>query len=126
MPEKNYRETSRRGGMLWLLQRVSAVVIFVLLMIHYVTYHFIGDGTITYDRIVAKMASPWFNLTQILFLATALFHGLNGVWMVTEDYIHQRGLRLMLAAILLLLGLLLLYGGTSTVLNAGYPGRVSQ
>jgi len=119
MPEKNYNETSRRGATLWLLQRISAVVIFVLLIIHYVTYHFIGDGTITYQQISAKMASPWFNLTQILFLVCGVFHGLNGVWMVAEDYFHSRLTRLLLVSILLLLGMLLLFVGIATVMKVG-------
>jgi len=119
MPEKDFHETSRRGGNLWLLQRISAVVIFILLLIHYVTYHFIGDGTITYQQVSAKMASPWFNLTQVLFLFTGIFHGLNGIWMVAEDYVHGRFYRLVLLSILLLLGLVLLFVGTTTVLKVG-------
>ena len=121
MTEKTYQESSRRGGMLWLLQRISAVVIFILLMVHFVTYHFIGGGNVVYEQVVAKMASPWFNLTQILFLSAGLFHGLNGIWMVTEDYIHDRIWRLVVFSLLILLGLTLLFVGTSTVLKMGRP-----
>ena len=86
---KNYKETSKAGAIAWLFQRISAVLLFVVLIFHFVVYHFLSNGTPPWKEVVAKMQSPWFNLLQFLFLVTALYHGLNGVWMVVEDYIHS-------------------------------------
>ena len=117
--KKNFRETSKVGAIGWLLQRISAVILFVLLIIHYVTYHFISKGAIQYEDIVSKMKSPWFSLIQFLFLITALFHGLNGIWNVVEDYIHAKILRIILFSLLFTVALSLLFVGTLTIFKAG-------
>jgi len=115
--KKNFKETSKTGAIVWLLQRISAVVLFVLLMFHFVTYHFITSTTPGWERVVNKMQSPWFNLLQFLFLITALYHGLNGVWMVVEDYIHSKFWRIFVFGLILIVGSSLLFIGTATILK---------
>lgn len=115
--KKTFKETSKTGAVAWLLQRISAVILFVLLIIHFVTYHFIARGVYPWKEVVAKMQSPWFNLMQFIFLVTALYHGLNGVWMVTEDYIHGRILRMIVYSLILLVGLALFFIGTATIIK---------
>ncbi len=115
--KKTFKETSKTGAAAWLLQRISAVILFVLLIIHFVTYHFIARGVYPWEEVVAKMQSPWFNLMQFIFLVTALYHGLNGVWMVTEDYIHGRILRMIVYSLILLVGLALFFVGTVTIIK---------
>jgi len=117
--DKNYKETSKSGGLVWLFQRISAVILFVLLMAHYVTYHFIGRGVVQYADVVEKMKAPWFNLVQFLFLFLALYHGINGIWMVAEDYMKKRGTRIFVFSILVLLGVVLMFVGTLTIFKAG-------
>jgi succinate dehydrogenase hydrophobic anchor subunit len=41
---KDFKQTSRSGSVAWLLQRISAVILFVLLLLHFVTYHLLGQG----------------------------------------------------------------------------------
>lgn len=115
--KKDFKETSKTGAALWLLQRLSAVVLFVIVIIHFVTYHFISKGLTPWKDVVAKMQSPWFNLFQFIFLVSALFHGLNGIWMVTEDYIHGRFWRIVIFSLILLVGLSLLFIGTVTIIK---------
>ncbi|MEN8154784.1 MAG: succinate dehydrogenase, hydrophobic membrane anchor protein [Acidobacteriota bacterium] len=117
--DKNYKESSKSGGLIWLFQRVSAIVLFILLMVHFVTYHFIGHGIVKYADVVEKMKAPWFNLIQFIFLLTALYHGINGIWMVAEDYMKKRGTRIFVFSILVLLGLILLFVGMLTIFKAG-------
>ncbi len=113
--KKNFKETSKAGAAAWLFQRISAVILFIILLFHFLIYHFLNDGTPTWSEAAANMKSPWFNLVQFLFLVTALYHGLNGVWMVIEDYIHSRSWRLFLFGIILILGLGLFFIGTLTI-----------
>ncbi len=117
--DKNYKETSKSGGLIWLFQRISAVVLFLLLITHFVTYHFLGHGSIKYTDIVEKMGSPFFNLIQFIFLITALYHGINGIWMVAEDYMKKRGTRMLVFSVLVLLGVILLFVGMLTIFKAG-------
>ncbi|HLP57771.1 MAG TPA: succinate dehydrogenase, hydrophobic membrane anchor protein [Candidatus Deferrimicrobium sp.] len=117
MMKKDFKETSKTGAVIWLLQRISAVILFVILIIHFVTYHFISQGLYPWKEVVAKMQSPWFNLFQFIFLVSALFHGLNGVWIVAEDYIHDRFWRIVIYSLILLVGISLLFIGTVTIIK---------
>ncbi|MCK5058238.1 MAG: succinate dehydrogenase, hydrophobic membrane anchor protein [Candidatus Aminicenantes bacterium] len=114
--KKNFKETSKTGALAWLLQRISAIFIFAVLIYHFFVYHCISQGKAPeWADVVAKMKSPWFNLLQFLFLLAALYHGLNGVWMVVEDYIHSRFWRIFIFSIIVLVGTSLLFVGTLTL-----------
>jgi succinate dehydrogenase / fumarate reductase membrane anchor subunit len=115
--KKGFRETSKKGGIPWLVQRISAVIIFVIIMIHFVTYHLLSEGAFKWDKVVSKMKSPWFNLMQFLLLCAVLYHGLNGVWMVVEDYIHIKGLRLFLFSLIIVVGISLFFVGVLTIIK---------
>lgn len=113
--KKTFKETSKTGAVAWLLQRISAVILFILLLFHFVSYHFISKGIFAWKDVVAKMQSPWFNLMQFLFLVTALYHGINGIWMVTEDYIHNKTWRMVIFSLLVFISLSLLFVGIHTI-----------
>ena len=112
---KGLKETSKKGALLWLFQRFSAVILFIMVLFHFVVYHFITKDAVTYDQVVLKMKSPWFNLLQFLFLISALYHGLNGVWMVVEDYIQHKLWRMLLFTIIVTAGMAFLFVGTLTI-----------
>lgn len=113
--KKTFKETSKAGAIAWLLQRVTAVLLFIGVIYHYVYYHFISNGVYTWKEVVARMQSPWFNLLQFIFLVTALYHGLNGVWMVTEDYIHGKTWRMIIFSLILFVGMALFFVGILTI-----------
>ena len=113
--KKNYKETGKTGGLAWFFQRISAAILFILLILHFVTYHFIGKGVVTYDRVTTAMKSPWFNLIQFLFLITAVYHGFNGVWAVVEDYVHSKPWRLTLYSLIVTVAVCLLFIGMLTL-----------
>jgi len=113
--KKNFNETSKAGAMVWFFQRITAIILFVMLLFHFVVYHFISSGTPTYQEVVLKMKSPWFNVLQFLFLISALYHGLNGVWMVVEDYFHSKFWRFFFFSLIVLVGVVLLFVGTLTI-----------
>lgn len=116
--KKTYRESSKSGALLWFWQRISAILLFIMLLFHFISYHFMAKGSYEWHRVVEKMQSPWFNLLQFLFLLSALYHGLNGVWMVSEDYVHSRTGRILIVSGIFLLGLSLLFIGTLTIFKA--------
>lgn len=123
--KKRLTETSKTGAIAWLFQRITAVILFVLLIAHYIGYHFLSKGIapggdkITYKEVEGLMSSPFFNLIQFLFLFTALYHGINGVWMVVEDYVTNKGWRLFLYSLLIVVGISLLFVGILTILKVG-------
>jgi succinate dehydrogenase / fumarate reductase membrane anchor subunit len=116
--DKDFKQTSRSGSLAWLLQRISAVILFILLVLHFVTYHFLGHGKpVSYHWVMSKVGHWWFPLLQFAFLLTALYHGLNGVWSVLEDYTTSRFWRLVWYSLLLTVGIVLLFVGTMTIVK---------
>jgi succinate dehydrogenase / fumarate reductase membrane anchor subunit len=115
---KDFKQTSRSGSLPWLLQRISAVILFVLLMLHFVTYHFLAKGkAVSYQWVMSKAGSWWFPLLQFVFLLTALYHGMNGVWSVLEDYTASKFWRLVWYSLLLTVGIVLLFVGCLTIVK---------
>lgn len=69
------------GGTSWLLQRLTAAFLIVVLAFHFFLLHFINHAAdVTFADSAARMAEWGYLVTMILFLVTAAFHGLNGVY----------------------------------------------
>jgi succinate dehydrogenase cytochrome b556 subunit len=100
------RVDRQKGGMwLWLLQRISAVFLLFGLMVHIIATHIFAIGELSYDNIGERLQSVFFITVDILLLAAAIFHGLNGARMVLLDYtFKEKSSRRILDAILLVFG----------------------
>ena len=79
----------------WLLQRVTAVGLIVLLPIHIVVGHLFniveverGDlpGLVVFSDVAERLETPTYWVIDLLLLTFALYHGLNGVRNVLLDY----------------------------------------
>lgn len=69
------------GGTAWLLQRVTAVFLVIVLAFHFFLLHFVNHAAeITFLGSAERMQQLGYFITMILFLVTATFHGLNGVY----------------------------------------------
>jgi succinate dehydrogenase hydrophobic anchor subunit len=88
----------------------------VALALHYLSFLTQGRTT-TYQYVLARAQSWWFPLLQFMFLLTALYHGLNGVWSVLEDYTTSKFWRLVWYSLLLTVGTILLFVGTLTIIK---------
>ena len=47
-------------------------------------------------QVADRVATPLWKTVDISFLVVALFHGLYGLWIVLDDYIHRDWLRVLL------------------------------
>lgn len=79
----------------WLLQRVSAVGLIVLLPMHIVVTHLFNiaevendalPGLVVFSDVAQRLERPAYWTIDVLLLAFALYHGLNGVRNVLLDY----------------------------------------
>ena len=69
------------GGTAWVLQRVTAAFLIVVLAFHFFLLHFVNHAAdIEFAGSAARMAEWGYYLTMVLFLVTATFHGVNGVY----------------------------------------------
>jgi succinate dehydrogenase / fumarate reductase membrane anchor subunit len=112
----NEKRTSG-GFYAWLLQRITGVVLAVLLIAHFIVTHGLPHPSgVTYARIAPRLATPTWKVIDMLFLACALYHGLNGVWMVLQDYVDSEGMQTFLFGVLCVLGAILFFLGAITVI----------
>jgi succinate dehydrogenase hydrophobic membrane anchor protein len=100
----------------WLLQRVTAVLLIYGLVVHLVATHIFAIGEISFDNVQERLQSWFFIITDFLLLASALFHGLNGLRMVLLDYWFAGRSRWALDAVLILVGLGMFAYGTWALL----------
>ncbi len=108
------------GGIHWLLQRVTGITLVFLLAAHTIIAHYtVPTGGLTFQWVASRMAYPLWKLFYLFFLLLCIYHGLNGIWMIIQDYVHRDGLRISLFGALAMLGLLMLSLGALTIIPFG-------
>jgi succinate dehydrogenase / fumarate reductase membrane anchor subunit len=76
-----YYSSFEPKGTRWLLQRVTAAFLVVVLAFHFLLLHFVNHAAeITFAGTTARMSQVGYFVTMVLFLITATFHGVNGVY----------------------------------------------
>ena len=76
-----YYSSFEREGARWLLQRVTAAFLVIVLAYHFMLLHFVNHAAeLTFAGTTARMSQVGYFLTMVLFLVTAAFHGVNGVY----------------------------------------------
>jgi succinate dehydrogenase / fumarate reductase, membrane anchor subunit len=102
----------------WLYMRVSGVLLVVLIFGHLFSNLMVGDGVaaIDFGFVGGKLASPFWQVWDLLLLWLALIHGSNGMRTIVNDYVVRpglaKGLKIALflsAALLILLGTLVIF-----------------
>lgn len=111
-----YKGSVRSGGAsAWFLQRLSGLVLVVLLLAHFAVLHG-GDGVVTYEKVASRLATPEWKTFDLLFLVLGIFHGMNGLLMVIRDYAAPGWKRGALYAAVLVAGAVFLILGCLTVI----------
>jgi succinate dehydrogenase / fumarate reductase membrane anchor subunit len=71
----------------WLLQRVTAALIFIALGAHIWVLHYDKAGDeITYQTVLHRFGSPWLVTMDVALLVTGIYHALNGLRAVIFDF----------------------------------------
>ncbi|AFK20497.1 succinate dehydrogenase [Haloferax mediterranei ATCC 33500] len=69
------------GGRRWLWQRLTAAFLVVVLAFHFFLLHFLNHADeVTFALSQGRMENLTYFSLMILFLVTATFHGVNGVY----------------------------------------------
>lgn len=75
------RSRFESGSMAWFLQRVTAVVLLFILAFHFLWLHFVNHAAdVTLWDSALRMDQLVYFIVMVVFLVTAAFHGLNGVY----------------------------------------------
>jgi succinate dehydrogenase / fumarate reductase membrane anchor subunit len=103
----------QRGDWRWLLQRVTAVFLIGVLAFHFVLLHFVNHAAeISFAGTQARMDELGYFSLMWLFLVTATFHGVNGVYNALVNMGLQGTQKKIVAAVLIVASALLIAQGT--------------
>ncbi|MCX5909219.1 MAG: hypothetical protein NTY64_19115, partial [Deltaproteobacteria bacterium] len=83
-----YPVSNNSGAGNWLFQRISGILILVILLIHL--------GAVHFGLNIVDLGTPAWKVFHLLFVILLLYHILNGFWILIEDYVQTRWLRLSL------------------------------
>lgn len=84
--------SAKSGVHHWLVQRISAGML--LLLLPWLTYSLLQLAGASYAEAQAFVAEPWNATLLLLSLLLLLYHGMLGLQVVIEDYVHHRALEL--------------------------------
>src|SRR5579864_8940149 len=102
----------------WYFFRISGVALIFLALIHVFLNHVTTDVSCTsYQLVQIRYTDPFWRLYDWLLLTLALLHGMNGLRIVIDDYVHSRGWRLSLQSLLGLTTLIFFMLGTITLIT---------
>jgi succinate dehydrogenase / fumarate reductase membrane anchor subunit len=102
----------------WYFLRISGVVLIFLVIIHLLLMHVANDvSQTTYCFVAQRYANPLWRAYDLLLLTLALPHGLNGLRIVSDDYIQSRGARLAVVSVLFLTVLFFWLLGSMTIIT---------
>ena len=101
----------------WFYMRISGVLISVLLLGHIIIMHVLHHvDEIDYQFAAGRLANPFWRIYDLVLLVLVLAHGLTGVRIVIDDYIHNRGWRVVLKTVLYATGALFFVVGAFVLL----------
>ncbi|ADE02540.1 MULTISPECIES: succinate dehydrogenase hydrophobic membrane anchor subunit [Haloferax] len=106
------------GGRRWLWQRLTAAFLVVVLAFHFFLLHFVNHADeVTFALSQARMEQLTYFSLMILFLVTATFHGVNGVYNALVNQGLSGTRKTAVKAILGLASVLLIVQGVRTALE---------
>ena len=115
-----------RGVFFWLFQRITGLFLAVFLFTHVKVLHwdfdFTTQGLLDFSFVIDRLqGSIGWSIFYFLFIISAVFHGLNGLWAVVLDFRPSRGVQLVWLTVLWAVGILTAYYGLTT-LSAFFKG----
>jgi len=115
-----YQRSSGSGSFSWVFQRITGIVLVVVLIGHYILMHYSPESGHTYDAVLARMQSNWYRVLDLTFIVLAMYHGLNGLWSIFRDYRLKPWQTLTVISLLIIFGLAFTLWGIKTILDIPY------
>ncbi len=115
-----------RGVLFWLLQRLSGLLLAIFLFTHVKVLHwdfdFTTQGLLDFTFVIDRLqGNVGWSVFYFLFIISALFHGLNGLWAVVLDFRPSKIIQKVWLVVLWVMGILAAYYGFTT-LSAFFRG----
>ena len=108
MASPSYSSPKPSGGMelwTWLFMRISGLALLGLALGHLIIMHLLNNvDHIDYDFVAGRYAGWFWRGYDLLMLVLAMLHGLNGVRILIDDYVHPPGPRRLAVRLLYAVG----------------------
>lgn len=112
-PPKNFENTA------WKWMRYSGVLLIPLVWIHVLLQDvLVGVHAIDFDYVIKRWSMIGWQVYDILLLAFAFAHGMNGLRQVANDFIHEPKAQKMVANIIFVLWLVVSVIGAIAIIAA--------
>jgi succinate dehydrogenase hydrophobic membrane anchor protein len=80
----------------WYWQRLSAVVLAVLLPLPFLLLIAVYSGSVDHQGMLELLDNFWLRLLHTILISALIVHAYLGVKVIFEDYVHAPGLRVSL------------------------------
>jgi succinate dehydrogenase / fumarate reductase membrane anchor subunit len=90
--------SARQGGHHWLEERFTSVALVLLSL--WLLFSLLMLPVLDYDTIRNWLGSAWGAIPMALLIVTAFKHGLDGLKVTVDDYVHDEGNRIALHYVL--------------------------
>ncbi len=100
----------------FLIQRLTAIALVVFLALHMIVVHY-PPGHLDFSRILVRLESPLWKAIDVAFLLAVLLHALTGTYAVLLDIERVTPLKRVVAAVLIVLGIVGFAYGAYTVIS---------
>ena len=102
----------------WVFMRLSGVALLFLALGHFAIQHVINDvHDLSLGFVAARWASLRWRVYDAFLLGLALIHGLNGLRVVVDDYVHRPRLKKAFLWAIVIVGTALIIIGTVTIIG---------
>ncbi|MEO8514959.1 MAG: succinate dehydrogenase, hydrophobic membrane anchor protein [Ignavibacteria bacterium] len=115
-----HQNSRSSGSFSWVFQRVTGLILVVVMIGHYILMHYTPESGHTYDAVLARMQSNWYRVLDLTFIVLGMYHGLNGIWGIFRDYKLKQWQTITIMGILIIFGLAFTLWGIKTVLDIPY------
>ena len=95
--------SSRHGGHHWLEERFTSVALLLLSL--WLIFSLIMLPVLDRQMLGEWLRSPWGAVPMALFVVTAFKHGVDGLKVAVDDYVHDEGNRIAIHFALSMLGI---------------------
>jgi succinate dehydrogenase / fumarate reductase membrane anchor subunit len=100
------QKTSSATAYSWFIQRITGILLAFFVIVHLNVLHFGEKWLIDFNFVSQRLqSSAWWVLFYLFFVPVVLFHGLNGLWGVIQDYRPNPGAEKAVKTVLWILGI---------------------
>ena len=115
-----FQSSRSSGSFSWVMQRITGIVLVVVMISHYILMHYHPENGHTYEAVLARMQSSWYRVLDLTFIVLGMYHGLNGIWAIFRDYRLKQWQTITILSLITIFGVAFTLWGIKTIIQIPY------